>query len=183
VVCVLFVFSVLVVSWGLVCVVSVCVYCLWLWCVVVVVLCVGVVCCGVFVECVFMLVCVCKVSVSLPEWSKGLRSGRNVFERVGSNPTADIFLPNRDNQTTTHALAVVTAKEKEKAKANAASLPFARHSSCSRVRAHPHPWHALVPDRPTQLTSHILIYSYTRGRGGGCGLRVAGCEQKSVVNC
>ena len=27
--------------------------------------------------------------VSLPEWSKGLRSGRNVFERVGSNPTAD----------------------------------------------------------------------------------------------
>ena len=28
--------------------------------------------------------------VSLPEWSKGLRSGRNVFERVGSNPTADI---------------------------------------------------------------------------------------------
>ena len=29
--------------------------------------------------------------VSLPEWSKGLRSGRNVFERVGSNPTADIF--------------------------------------------------------------------------------------------
>ncbi len=22
-------------------------------------------------------------------WSKGLRSGRNVFERVGSNPTAD----------------------------------------------------------------------------------------------
>ena len=28
--------------------------------------------------------------VSLPEWSKGLRSGRNVFERVGSNPTADM---------------------------------------------------------------------------------------------
>ena len=28
-------------------------------------------------------------AVSLPEWSKGLRSGRNVFERVGSNPTAD----------------------------------------------------------------------------------------------
>ena len=27
--------------------------------------------------------------VSLPEWSKGLRSGRNVFERVDSNPTAD----------------------------------------------------------------------------------------------
>ena len=31
------------------------------------------------------------LDVSLPEWSKGLRSGRNVFERVGSNPTADIF--------------------------------------------------------------------------------------------
>ena len=28
--------------------------------------------------------------VSLYEWSKGLRSGRNAFERVGSNPTADI---------------------------------------------------------------------------------------------
>ena len=27
--------------------------------------------------------------VSLPEWSEGLRSGRSVFERVGSNPTAD----------------------------------------------------------------------------------------------
>ena len=31
-----------------------------------------------------------SISVSLPEWSKGLRSGRNVFERVGSYPTADI---------------------------------------------------------------------------------------------
>ena len=29
--------------------------------------------------------------VSLSECSKGLRSGRNVFERVGSNPTADTF--------------------------------------------------------------------------------------------
>ncbi|KAI9895132.1 hypothetical protein PsorP6_019013 [Peronosclerospora sorghi] len=29
-----------------------------------------------------------RSSVSLPEWSKGLRSGRNGFERVGSNPTA-----------------------------------------------------------------------------------------------
>lgn len=28
----------------------------------------------------------------MPEWSKGLRSGRNVFELVGSNPTADILL-------------------------------------------------------------------------------------------
>ena len=34
----------------------------------------------------------CVERVSLPEWSKGLRSGRNVFERVGSNPTADISL-------------------------------------------------------------------------------------------
>ena len=34
------------------------------------------------------------ILVSLPEWSKGLRSGRNVFERVGSNPTADIFTHN-----------------------------------------------------------------------------------------
>lgn len=50
------------------------------------------------VYCVYMVYCVCMllrvfvrlVSVSLPEWSKGLRSGRNVFERVGSNPTADI---------------------------------------------------------------------------------------------
>ena len=31
----------------------------------------------------------CVERVSLPEWSKGLRSGRNVFERVGLNPTAD----------------------------------------------------------------------------------------------
>ena len=34
-------------------------------------------------------VCESPRAVSLPEWSKGLRSGRNVFERVGSNPTAD----------------------------------------------------------------------------------------------
>ena len=27
--------------------------------------------------------------VRLPELSKGLRSGRNVFKRVGPNPTAD----------------------------------------------------------------------------------------------
>ena len=37
-------------------------------------------------------VCSWLVCVSLPEWSKGLRSGRNVFERVGSNPTADILV-------------------------------------------------------------------------------------------
>ena len=58
-------------------------------CIVVRVLCV----CG----CVVVRVCKCGLwweqRVSLPEWSKGLRSGRNVFERVGSNPTADILLP------------------------------------------------------------------------------------------
>ena len=46
------------------------------------------------VECVvlcgMLFVFVCLYNVSLPEWSKGLRSGRNVFERVGSNPTADM---------------------------------------------------------------------------------------------
>lgn len=40
----------------------------------------------------FVCVCCCICAVSLPEWSKGLRSGRNVFELVGSNPTADILL-------------------------------------------------------------------------------------------
>ena len=76
-----------------------CVYC--------VVVCVAL-CCVVFVcfvvgvlLCLFVCVCFFKglkkrgccviCNVSLPEWSKGLRSGRNVFERVGSNPTADIF--------------------------------------------------------------------------------------------
>ena len=38
--------------------------------------------------------------VSLPEWSKGLRSGRNVFGLVGSNPTADILLRNTTNNKT-----------------------------------------------------------------------------------
>lgn len=41
----------------------------------------------------------------MPEWSKGLRSGRNVFELVGSNPTADILLhftrPGNASYTTT----------------------------------------------------------------------------------
>lgn len=56
----------------------------------------------VFVVCVLLLFVVVQVfklaemcvyrRVSLPEWSKGLRSGRNVFELVGSNPTADILL-------------------------------------------------------------------------------------------
>ena len=78
-------------------------------------------CMCVVLCCVLCLLCVCsvlnvvrllnlcvvfKVSVSLPEWSKGLRSGRNVFERVGSNPTADIFLRNGDNQ---HTREVTTA--------------------------------------------------------------------------
>lgn len=40
-----------------------------------------------------VIVCWYKV-VGLPEWSKGSRSGRDVFVRVGSNPTADIFAPN-----------------------------------------------------------------------------------------
>lgn len=30
-------------------------------------------------------------SAQVPEWSKGLRSGRNVFALVGSNPTLRIF--------------------------------------------------------------------------------------------
>ena len=34
----------------------------------------------------------CITGVGLPEWSKGSRSGRDVFVRVGSNPTADIFV-------------------------------------------------------------------------------------------
>lgn len=44
-----------------------------------------------------LVVCICIVNVvwykvvGLPEWSKGSRSGRDVFVRVGSNPTADIF--------------------------------------------------------------------------------------------
>jgi hypothetical protein len=46
--------------------------------------------CIVYCGCMLSSVFVRLVSVSLPEWSKGLRSGRNVFERVGSNPTADI---------------------------------------------------------------------------------------------
>ena len=37
--------------------------------------------------------------VSLPELSKGLRSGRNVFERVGSNPTADKTFDVTRNET------------------------------------------------------------------------------------
>ena len=68
-------------------------------CIVVRVLCV----CG----CVVVRVCKCGLwweqRVSLPEWSKGLRSGRNVFERVGSNPTADILLPRSATQRT-HSL-------------------------------------------------------------------------------
>ena len=31
------------------------------------------------------------MQVGLPEWSKGSRSGRDVFVRVGPNPTADIL--------------------------------------------------------------------------------------------
>ena len=45
--------------------------------------------------------------VRLPEWSKGLRSGRKVFERVGSNPTADTSFCYRAQQsavTSTHVL-------------------------------------------------------------------------------
>lgn len=49
-----------------------------------------------------MVFVLCVVRVSLPEWSKGLRSGRNVFERVGSNPTADIFLRNEDKDKDSH---------------------------------------------------------------------------------
>ena len=33
-----------------------------------------------------------KIAASVTEWSKVLRSGRSVFARVGSSPTACIFL-------------------------------------------------------------------------------------------
>ena len=51
-----------------------------------------------------LVLCACCF-VSLPEWSKWLRSGRNVFERVGSNPTADIlYARQRTQRHVNHAI-------------------------------------------------------------------------------
>jgi hypothetical protein len=80
--------------------ICVCVWMLWLAVFALLALCLRVCVCW----CVFLrkrMWSECKQRVSLPEWSKGLRSGRNVFGLVGSNPTADI-LPHTTTNFTLH---------------------------------------------------------------------------------
>ncbi len=92
--------------------------------------------------------------VSLPEWSKGLRSGRNVFERVGSNPTADIFCrTTRHNEGATLELArwFSTSRLVQKR----ATLSSQRGNEPSR-RATLSSWRASpVPCRAIELSSGL----------------------------